>query len=81
MKILNEAYEWRVESKVDPSGRRTTVAYIDPSLSSDNTMEVKDDLKRLGARWDSFNKRWFFYISNDPEKRQRQIETMIEPCV
>lgn len=80
-KILSEAYEWKVEKKMNKSGQPYYIAAIDPSLSTDDTFAVKDKLKEFGARWDGMGRRWYFILSSDPTNRQTQIERFVKPCV
>ncbi len=80
-KILSEAYEWKVEKKINKSGQPYYIAAIDPSLSTDDTFAVKDKLKEFGARWDGMGRRWYFILSSDPTNRQSQIERFVKPCV
>lgn len=80
-KILSEAYEWKLEKKMSKAGEPYYIAAIDPSLSTDDTFAVKDKIKAFGGKWDNIGKRWYFYLSPDPQKRQDQITKFVKPCI
>lgn len=79
--ILSEAFEWKVEKKMNKSGEPYYIAAIDPSLSTEDTFAVKDKIKEYGGRWDNVNRRWYFILSSNPENRKTQIERFVKPCV
>lgn len=80
-KILSEAYEWKLEKKISKAGEPYYIAAIDPSLSTEDTFAVKDKIKAFGGKWDNIGKRWYFYLSPDPQKRQDQITKFVKPCI
>ena len=80
-KLLSEAFEWKVEKKMNKSGQPYYIAAIDPTLSTDDTFEAKDKIKEYGGKWDGVNRRWYFILSSDPNNRQIQIERFVKPCV
>ena len=80
-KILSEAYEWKVEKKMNKSGQPYYIAAIDPTLSTEDTFAVKDKIKEFGGRWDNVGRRWYFILSSDPNNRKSQIERFVKPCV
>lgn len=79
--IIQESYEWSIAKKQNRDGSTSLIAFIDPNLSTDSSFDVKEKIKEYGGRWDSINRRWYFTLSNDPEKRKTQIEYYIKPCV
>ena len=80
-KIISEAYEWKLEKKVNKQGEPYYIAAIDPTLSTDDTFAVKDKIKEFGGRWDNVGRRWYFILSSNPENRKTQIERFVKPCI
>lgn len=78
---MNEGYEWSVEKKKNKQGEDFFIAYIDPKLSTESTYDEREKIKEFGAKWDNFKKTWGFFLSNDPEKREQQIEKYVKPCI
>ena len=80
-KILKEAYEWKLEKKMNRNGEPYYIAAIDPTLSTEDTFAVKDKIKEFGGRWDGQGRRWYFILSSNPENRKVQIERFVKPCI
>lgn len=80
-KIISEAYEWKLEKKVNKQGEPYYIAAIDPTLSTDDTFAVKDKIKEFGGKWDNIGRRWYFILSSNPENRKTQIERFVKPCI
>ena len=80
-KILSEAYEWKLEKKMNKSGEPYYIAAIDPQTSTDDTYAVREKIKEFGGKWDNTGRRWVFLLSNDPTTRQTQIERYVKPCM
>ena len=79
--ILKESFDFKVGKMKKKDGTLVNVAYIDPQ-TSENTFEYKDKLKNdFGAFWDSYNKRWFWYLSNDKSKNDWIIANKINPAI
>ena len=74
--LLNEEINYKVER----AKNGVLVAYIDPN-TSENTYGFKDVIKKYGAKWDSFAKRWFWWLSNDKNESDRIIKTKIHPAI
>lgn len=79
--IINEAFNWGVRSKKNSkTGGRYFVAYIDGD-NSENAYPYRQELAKRGAKWNGMDKCWYIALSEDPEKRQKEIETRVKPLV
>lgn len=78
--MINEKINYRIDKVKTLQGNESMILYLDP-ITSENTFPFKDVLKKYGAKWDGKKNRWYWYLSNDEEKREKQMETMITPCV
>ena len=78
--MISEKINYRIDKVKSLQGNESMILYLDP-LTSENTFPFKDVLKKYGAKWDGKKNRWYWYLSNDEEKREKQMETMIIPCV
>ena len=78
--MISEKINYRIDKIKTLQGNESMILYLDP-LTSENTFPFKDVLKKYGAKWDGKKNRWYWYLSNDEEKREKQMETMITPCI
>lgn len=78
--MVNEVINYRTQKMRTKQGNQVVIVYIDP-YTSENLYNHKAILTQYGAKWDGSNHRWFWYLSNDPEKRETQMEKMIKPCI
>ena len=78
---LFETYNIKVTKIRKKDGTLTNYAYIDPKTSTDNTMAIKDDLKKYGAVWNGYDKVWGWYLSPDQDKLQAQLEKLVYPAI
>lgn len=78
--MISEKINYRIDKIKTLQGNESMILYLDP-LTSENTFPFKDVLKNYGAKWDGKKNRWYWYLSNDEEEREKQMETMIIPCV
>lgn len=80
MNMISEKINYRIEKVNTPQGVNSVVLYIDP-ITSENIYPFKDILTKYKAKWDAVKKRWFWYLSTNPDKREEQMKTLIEPCI
>lgn len=73
--LLNEDYNIRTGIV---NGKR--IIFIDPE-TSENTFNVKDEIKNFGARWFKDLKTWGWYAGKTPESLRKQYDTMVKPCL
>lgn len=78
--MVNEVINYRTQKMNTKQGNQVIIVYIDP-YTSENLYNHKDILTKYGAKWDGGNHRWFWYLSNEPEKREVQMEKMVKPCI
>lgn len=78
---LFETYNISVKKVRKKDGTMANYAYIDPQKSTDNTIDIKDDIKNYGARWNSIDKVWGWYLSSDGGKLKTQLETIVYPAI
>ena len=76
MALLNEEINYKIER----TKNGTPIAYIDPK-TSENVYDFKDIIKKYGGKWDSFAKRWFWWLSTDKTKTQQIINSQINPAI
>lgn len=76
MALLNEEINYKVER----TKNGTPIAYIDPK-TSENVYNFKDVIKKYGGKWDSFAKRWFWWLSTDKAKTQQILNNQVNPAI
>lgn len=76
MALLNEEINYRVER----TKNGTPIAYIDPK-TSENVYDFKDIIKKHGGKWDSFAKRWYWWLSTDKSKTQQILNNQVNPAI
>jgi len=79
--MLNETYNISIKKIKKADGTSSNYAYIDPQKSTDDTRAIKDGIKAYGAKWDPKNYVWGWYLSNDPEKLQYQLNKFVYPAI
>lgn len=75
-KVINEEINYKVEK----SKNGTPIAYIDPK-TSENMYVFKDIIKKYGGKWDSYLKRWYWWLSQNPEEREKILQTQVNPAI
>lgn len=78
---LFETYNISIKKVQKKDGTMANFAYIDPEKSTDSTMDIKDDLKNYGARWNGVSKVWGWFLSPDSAKLKTQLETIVYPAI
>lgn len=76
MALLNEEINYKVER----TKNGTPIAYIDPK-TSENVYNFKDIIKKYGGKWDSFAKRWYWWLSTDKAKTQQILNNQVNPAI
>lgn len=76
MALLNEEINYKVER----TKNGTPIAYIDPK-TSENVYNFKDVIKKYGGKWDSFAKRWYWWLSTDKAKTQQILNNQVNPAI
>lgn len=76
MALLNEEINYKVER----TKNGTPIAYIDPK-TSENVYDFKDIIKKYGGKWDSFAKRWYWWLSTDKVKTQQILNNQVNPAI
>ena len=76
MALLNEEINYKVER----TKNGTPIAYIDPK-TSENVYDFKDIIKKYGGKWDSFAKRWYWWLSTDKAKTQQILNNQVNPAI
>lgn len=76
MALLNEEINYKIER----TKNGTPIAYIDPK-TSENVYNFKDVIKKYGGKWDSFAKRWFWWLSADKAKTQQILNNQVNPAI
>lgn len=75
---LNEAFE--VSKGRDSKGN--PIAFLDPNRpENQDTFKHKDIFKDRGAKWDKFNKFWYWYIGKTEDQWRNVYEKMIKPAL
>lgn len=69
-----------INYKIDTTKNGTPIAYIDPE-TSENVYGFKDIIKKYGAKWDSYNKRWFWWLSNDKVETEKILNNRVYPAI
>ncbi len=78
MNNLNEAF--KVSKKYDIKGN--PIAYIDPKLPENkDTIKYINIYKKFGAKWDGYNKYWFWYIGKTKDQWHSVYTKLIEPAL
>ena len=74
--LLNEEINYKVEK----TKNGTPIAYIDPQ-TSENVYNFKETIKKYGGRWDSYGKRWFWWLSKNPQETDEILKTKVNPAI
>ena len=75
-KVINEEINYKVEK----AKNGTPIAYIDPK-TSENVYDFKDIIKKYGGKWDNYLKRWYWWLSQNPEEREKILQTQVNPAI
>ena len=78
--MIGEKISYRAQKINTKQGNQVVIVYLDP-YTSENLFPFKDILKKYGANWDARNRRWYWALSNDPDKRKYQLDKLIKPCI
>lgn len=78
---LFETYNISITKIQKKDGTSVNYAYIDPTKSTDSTMNIKDGIKNFGANWNKFKGVWGWYLSSDPVNLQAQLQKMVYPAI
>jgi hypothetical protein len=77
-KVINEEINYKVVRTNTKD--KTPIAYIDPK-TSENVYDFKDIIKKYGGKWDKYTNRWFWWLSNDPQEREKILQTQVNPAI
>ena len=74
--LLNEEINYKVEK----TKNGTPIAYIDPK-TSENVYDFKEIIKKYNGKWDNYGKRWFWWLSKNPQETQQILNTQVNPAI
>ena len=74
--LLNEVFNY----EIGKTKNGTPYAYIDPK-TSEEVFRVKDIIKKHNGKWDSIGKKWFWWLSKNPQESKEIIEKYVYPAI
>lgn len=75
--MLNESFNIKNATLTAKDGHKYNIAYIDPA-TSENTYNLRDEIKKYGAKFFSDLKAWGWHLGQNP---QAVYDKCIKPCL